>query len=65
MFKHLRGERSYVICPNQKMKESLLTSMLAAGIVRIYLLEKLEKAMEAKRSRLETSSTAQARFLST
>ena len=26
MFQHLRGERSYVICPNQKMKEPLLTS---------------------------------------
>ena len=40
MFKHLRGERSYVIWPNRKKScnntfnnEPILTSMLAAGIV--------------------------------
>ena len=44
MFKHLRGERSYVICPNPIFKkkscifiilinnEPILTSTLAAGI---------------------------------
>ena len=43
----------------------LLTSTLAAGIVQIRLLEKLEKARDAKRRRLEatstTTSTTQAR----
>ena len=38
MFKHLRGERGYVICPNPKHKninnETILTSTLAAGIVQ-------------------------------
>ena len=52
--------------------EQILNSMLAAGIVpecRIHFLEKLEKAREAKRRRLEATSTAQAwnscRFLAT
>ena len=35
MFKHLRGKRSYVICPNQNNNEPILThSMLDAGIVQ-------------------------------
>ena len=71
MFKHLRGERSYVIWPNPKKssiliilinKEPILTSTLAAGIVQDCLLE---KAREVKRRQLEATptatSTAQAR----
>ena len=38
--------------------------MLAAGIVQTRLLEKLEKAKEAKRRRLEATSTATYTFLS-
>ena len=36
MFKHLRGERSYLICPNKKKKEyyKLIRSTLSAGIVQ-------------------------------
>ena len=50
----------HVIWPNHINNEPILTrSMLAAGTC---LLEKLEKAREAKRRRLEATSTAQARL---
>ena len=39
-------------------KTILILSMLAAALFRTRLLEKLEKAKEAKRRRLEATSTA-------
>ena len=71
LLEHLWVERSYVIWPNQKKmlffiilnnNELILTSTLAAGRVPDAFAR---EAGDAKRRRLEATSTAHAPFLST
>ena len=64
----LRGERSYAICPNQKliMNQLLIRSMKSAGIVHDTLAREAEEGKGVELGTSTATSTVQARpFLST